>query len=292
MSLGAATEARIQEVVDACAKHGGSSIVLLSGVPATGKTLISLAAAQRVAGHPNLVRQVQFHPGYSYEDFFEGLRPLREGGFEVRDGVFLDWNRQATEDPANTYVLLIEEFSRADIPAVLGELMTYAEYRDRPFELPISRREVTIAENLVLLATMNPRDRSALEIDDAIIRRLRIVDCPPDLDQLAEMLASSLPGGGADPEEAELINLIAGVFRECLEQHPDTYRLQMPFGHGIFAGIEGVDDLRDLWTQRIQHILRRPLALPHPFAETIEQAYPWRPSASAAEAEETAAEKP
>ena len=51
----------------------------------------------------------------------------------------------------------------------------------------------------------------------------------------------------------------------------------MPFGHGIFAGVKTErPDLFDLWRQRIEHLLRRPLIEPHPFIEAIEQLYPWR----------------
>jgi len=280
--FGPATEARMDQVVEVCENHGDSNVILLAGVPATGKTLISLVGAQRLAEHPNFVRQIQFHPGYSYEDFFEGLEPLPTGGFAVRDGAFLDWNHQALRDPENTYVLLIEEFSRANVPAVLGELLTYVEYRDRPFDVPISQRQITIADNLVILGTMNPRDRSALEIDDAIIRRLRIVDCPPDVEQLKEMLDLSLEEIASEPSGRDkLINEVGDVFEVCRNRYPDTYELQMPFGHGIFAGVRNAGDLEDLWTQKIRHMLRRPLALPHPFTETIEEAYRWRPSLKA-----------
>jgi 5-methylcytosine-specific restriction protein B len=88
-------------------------------------------------------------------------------------------------------VLLIEELTRANLAAVLGELLTFIEYRDRPFLTIYSRRPCTVAPNLTILATYNPTDRSALELDAALIRRLRIVDCLPSSDQLGEMLASS-----------------------------------------------------------------------------------------------------
>jgi 5-methylcytosine-specific restriction endonuclease McrBC GTP-binding regulatory subunit McrB len=265
------TQARVELVAEVCRRHGSDSIVLLSGVPATGKTHIALAAAQVVAGHPALVDQVQFHPSYSYEEFVEGFRPLPGGGFAPRPGIFLRWNRLALDDMANTYVLLVEELSRADVSAVLGELMTYIEYRDRSFTLPVSGAQMRVADNLVILATMNPRDRSALEIDDALIRRLRIVDCPPDVDQLKEMLEQSLP-----PGSNALVAAVQGIFSACQATYPETYIIDMPFGHGIFARVTSEADLVDLWHQRIRHLLYRPLLLPHPFAQTIQAHYPWR----------------
>ena len=51
----------------------------------------------------------------------------------------------------------------------------------------------------------------------------------------------------------------------------------MPFGHGVFSNLRTeVPDLHRLWVQRIRHLLRRPLAEPHPFTDVIEGAYPWR----------------
>jgi 5-methylcytosine-specific restriction protein B len=237
----------------------------LSGVAGTGKTHVALSAARRVASHPLLVEQIQFHQGYSYDDFVEGLFPTKEATFEPRAGIFTALNEQALADPENRYVLLIEELTRASISSVLGELMTYIEHRDRVFRTPVRRRELRVAPNLVVLATMNPRDRSALELDEAIIRRLRIVECPPDVEQLREMF----PDGMAEVED------VVALFEGVRAQHPDTFESLMPFGHGMFAGVRGPADLHDLWHQRIKHLLERPSAPHHPFAKAIKSRYPW-----------------
>ncbi len=276
MNFGPATTARIDSVIDTCSQWGSDTIAVLSGVAGTGKSLIALAASQKLAGHPLLVRQIQFHQSFTYEDFIEGLRANAAGGFELRDGVFLEWNDHAVRDPDRTYVLLIEEFTRANISGVLGELMTYIEHRERTFVTPLSRRTLRVASNLRVVATMNPRDRSALEVDDALIRRLRIIDCPPDTDQLKEMLQSSLIGKGEGDGEADVISSLVQLFEKSKERHPDTYSELMPFGHGMFAGVRSKTDLVQLWQQRIRYILRRPLIPPHPFCETIEELYPWK----------------
>lgn len=268
MSLGPVASAKVDEIVACCERNAQASIIVLSGVPGTGKTFLSLAAAQRVSGHPLLVKQVQFHQSYAYEDFIEGLHPTPTGGFAPRLGVFLEWNEAALRDPDNKYVLVVEEFSRANVSAVLGELMTFIEYRDRLFETPITRRRVRVARNLVILTTMNPQDRSALELDDALIRRLRIISCSPANDQLIEMLTGSLP-------ESDITSLCR-LFDECRVRHPDTFDEMMPFGHGMFGGVASEADLQALWRERISHLLRRPNVPPHPFAKDIEELYPWR----------------
>jgi len=185
---GEKTEARIAEVVSACERYGAGSIVALAGVPGTGKSFIGSIAAQRFTDEPLLVREIQFHQSFSYEEFVEGMRIDQSGGVAVVPGAFLEWNERASDDPKNKYVLLIEEFTRANIAAVLGELLTFVEHRDRHFMTVYSRRPVKVAENLTILATYNPTDRTAIDLDNALIRRLRIIRFPPCVEQLSEML--------------------------------------------------------------------------------------------------------
>jgi 5-methylcytosine-specific restriction protein B len=259
----------IKEVVDACEKHGSRSIVALSGVPGTGKSFIASIAAQRFTNEPLLVREIQFHQSFSYEEFIEGLRIDDASGVTTMPGVFLDWNQRALDDPDRRYVLLIEEFTRANLAAVLGELMTYLEYRDRPFTSMYSRQSVCVAKNLTLLATFNPSDRTAIDLDNALVRRLRILRFLPSMEQLKEMLAErSL--------NKNVITQLEKLFTECKRLFPSEYEYLMPFGHGIFADVKDeIPDLFQLWQQRIVYMVRRPLIDPHPFTETIEQHYPW-----------------
>lgn len=267
---GAATEAKIAEVLDACARHGDRSIIALSGVPGTGKSFAASIAAQRFTGEPLFVREIQFHQSFSYEEFIEGLRIDDTAGVTVVPGIFLEWNERALEDGDHQYVLLIEELTRANLPAVLGELMTYLEHRDRPFVTIYSRKPVQVARNLTILATLNPTDRSAIDLDAALIRRLRIIGCRPSTEQLAEMLSGV---GLPDNVMAKL----KAIFTTCQDRFEDQYEHLMPFGHGIFADISNEQpDLHRLWEERIRHLLRRPLIEPHPFVDVIEECYPWR----------------
>lgn len=271
-NYGAATEQKIQEVVEACQRSGSRSIIALAGVPGTGKSFIASIAAQRFTGEPLLVREIQFHQAFSYEEFIEGMRIDSSGAVTVLPGVFLEWNDQAREDPDRRFVLLIEELTRANLSAVLGELMTYLEHRDRPFLTVYSRRPVEVAKNLTIIATYNPTDRSAIEIDSALLRRLRVIDFPPSTEQLVEMLKpAALP--------AKVLAQLQHVFTACREQFSGDYDHLMPFGHGIFADVTAeAPDLNRLWMERIRHIIRRPLIDPHPFADQIEQEYPWHQS--------------
>jgi 5-methylcytosine-specific restriction protein B len=267
-AYGPATERQIKAVVDAAQKYGSSSIIALSGVPATGKSYIASIAAQRHAGEPTRVREVQFHQSFTYEEFIEGLRIAAGGAVEAVPGVFLDWNERALDDGKLEYVLLIEELTRANLGSVLGELLTYIEHRNRQFFTLFSRRAIRIAPTLTVIATFNPVDRSAIDIDDALLRRLRIIDMPPDTDQLLEMLtANGLP--------ADIGIALQRVFDDTRAAFPAEYETLMPFGHGVFSEVRTEEDLYPLWHQRLRRMLYRPLLDPHPFAETIEKAYPW-----------------
>jgi hypothetical protein len=268
-AYGDSTERKIDEVVDTASRYGSRSIIALAGVPGTGKSYVGRIAAQRVANEPLRVREVQFHPSMTYEEFVEGLRIGADGAIVSEPGLFLEWNQLALDNPSQTWVLLIEELTRANVPAVLGELMTFVEDRSRSFTLLYSRRPVSVATNLVIITTYNPTDRSALDIDNALLRRLRIVNFPPDPGQLDDMLSSRL-GKSA-------VERISALFGEVRAEHSADFEFLMPFGHGIFAEVEAErPDLYELWHSRIRHMLRRPLMQPHPFTEAIERAYPWR----------------
>src|SRR5262249_18265151 len=188
----------------------------------------------------------------------EGLRIDASGAIVKESGLFLEWNDMAWDNSALRWVLLIDELSRANVPAVLGELMTFVEDRSRAFTAVYSRRPIKVAPNLILVTTYNPTDRSALEIDNALLRRLRIVDFAPDSGQLQDMLGDRL-------SQAALTRLTQ-LFESVARAHPADYEQLMPFGHGIFAEVQQeVPDLYQLWRERIRHMLRRPLVQPHPF---------------------------
>lgn len=265
------TEAQIAAVIAACERYGESSIVALAGVPGTGKSFIAAIAAQRLTDEPTLVREIQFHPSYTYEEFVEGMRLDSSGGVETLPGVFHEWNDRALDDPNRKYVLLIEELTRGNVSSILGELMTYVEHRERPFFTMYSRKAINVAPNLIILATYNPIDRSAIEIDGALLRRLRIIDFPPSTEQLVEMLEEKLPG--------EVISELRNLFDACKTEFKDEYERLMPFGHGVFAEVRNESELTDLWHQRLSRFVRRPVLGPHPFADVIEAHYPWRNAA-------------
>lgn len=80
------------------------------------------------------------------------------------------------------YVLIIDEINRANLPAVLGELIYALEYRGEKVEsmYPIDGdNKLILPPNLYIIGTMNTADRSVGQIDYAIRRRFAFIDMLP-----------------------------------------------------------------------------------------------------------------
>jgi 5-methylcytosine-specific restriction protein B len=264
--------AAINRVLATLQNQGHRAIIALAGVPGTSKSYVARIAARAYASEECL-REIQFSPGYTYEEFMEGPRFGDNLKVTTVEGAFLELNNRALRHPEKQYVLLVEEFSRADLPKVLGELLTYVEYRDEDdkFTTMYSRdRTERVAPNLAILATYNPTDRSAVTIDAAIIRRLRILSFPPDIDLLREILSDN----GLD-EQA--IDKLVEMFVACkTKATPDRFDEAMPFGHAVFSAVETEADLHDLWHEELKQLMLRPWTPPHELFETIRDHYPWR----------------
>ena len=178
----------VTKIVDRCRTHGDRFLIALIGPAGTGKTRYAeKAARQLVDGDASRWESIQFHAAFTYEEFVGGLAPTADGGFERQPGVLLEINERALESEL-VHVLVIDELSRADIANVLGELLTYVEYRGRAFRVAALGREVVLAPNLVVIATLNPTDRSVVNLDDAVVRRLRQIHLPRDPDALRDIL--------------------------------------------------------------------------------------------------------
>ena len=85
----------------------------------------------------------------------------------------------------NNYVLIIDEINRANLPAVLGELIYALEYRGQKVESMYDIKgdnTLTLPPNLYLIGTMNTADRSVGHIDYAVRRRFAFVDVLPEIE--------------------------------------------------------------------------------------------------------------
>ena len=167
--------------------------VIFYGPPGTGKTYLASKLARHLT-EDGAVRLVQFHPSYTYEDFFEGFRPEPGGSgtltFTLRAGPFRDFAEVAAANSSTAYILIIDEINRANLAKVFGELYFLLEYRDQSISLQYSPdKEFVLPENLFLIGTMNTADRSIARIDTAMRRRFAFVELDPRIPPVQGLLA-------------------------------------------------------------------------------------------------------
>jgi len=190
--------------------------VILQGPPGTSKTWCAKRLAARILFPDRavnaieaLVNQyetdgagefadagwdiVQFHPAYNYEDFVRGIQVSTEKQnglppivrYDTVHRIFSEMCQRAGR-PANSekkFVLIIDEINRANLAAVLGELIYALEYRGEPVRTPYKVKGggygITVPRNLYIIGTMNTADRSIGHIDYAVRRRFAFVPMLP-----------------------------------------------------------------------------------------------------------------
>lgn len=184
----------IARVVDALHRRGQ---IILYGPPGTGKTYVAKALTKALTGKVEAARRIQFHPSYTYEDFFAGYRPREKNGqlvFELTKGPLSRIAEDARRDPDITHVLMIDEINRANLSKVFGELYYLLEYRDDPIDLLYAGSGIdggdtfSLPPNVVIIGTMNTADRSIALLDSAMRRRFSFFELHPDVPPVAGIL--------------------------------------------------------------------------------------------------------
>ena len=185
--------------------------LIFYGPPGTGKTFLALAMAEHMAGERSRVRLVQFHPAYSYEDFFEGYRPTESGGFALRPGPLRKVVDQARRDPTTPYFLVIDEINRGNLAKVFGELYFLLEYRDQQIDLLYGADDAvgfTLPENVFLIGTMNTADRSIALVDTAMRRRFAFIELHPSSEPVSGLLRTWLKATAAPEDAADFLDAL------------------------------------------------------------------------------------
>lgn len=220
--------------------------VIMQGAPGVGKTFAAKRLAYSIMGQKDTSRvaMVQFHQSYSYEDFIQGYRPSKDG-FELVNGAFYKFCKEAEEDNERPYFFIIDEINRGNLSKILGELMMLIEKdkRGEKIKLLYSNEWFTVPQNVRIIGMMNTADRSLALMDYALRRRFAFFDFAPAFS--SEGFKNYL----SEKDSPKLEKLIAAV--ESLnstistdESLGDGFRI----GHSYFCTD---DEITDEWLKSV-----------------------------------------
>lgn len=175
-----------------------------------------------------------------FKNFYAG--PNWEGPWKSITDYFIYWAKNFRKK--KPYVLIIDEINRANLSAVLGELIYALEYRGEAVQSMYvieGENNLTLPPNLYIIGTMNTADRSVGHIDYAIRRRFAFVN----------VLPKDLTNELGDQFESALFAKVTNLFNTNLSTEFKKEEVQL--GHSYFITKNTPIDIR--WEYEIKPIL-------------------------------------
>ena len=206
-----------------------------------GKTFAAKRLAYSMMGvkDKNRVKMIQFHQSYSYEDFIMGFRPT-ENGFDLRNGTFYNFCKQAEEDSENDYFFIIDEINRGNLSKIFGELFMLIENDKRGSELELlyADENFSVPPNLYIIGMMNTADRSLAILDYALRRRFAFFDMTEAFDNAGfKLYQDSLSSDQFD----SLIQCVQNLNIDIVND--DSLGAGFIIGHSYFSNLSYVTEL-------------------------------------------------
>ena len=175
-----------------------------------------------------------------FKNFYAG--PNWEGPWKSITDYFIYWAKNFRKK--KPYVLIIDEINRANLSAVLGELIYALEYRGEAVQSMYAiegENNLILPPNLYIIGTMNTADRSVGHIDYAIRRRFAFVN----------ILPKDLTNELGDQFKSELFDKVTNLFNSNLS--PEFKKEEVQLGHSYFITKNTPIDIR--WEYEIKPIL-------------------------------------
>lgn len=210
-----------------------------------------IRAQPQISQASDYITQITFHQSFSYEEFVEGIRPSADEEntdqttIQVVPGVFRELCARASARPDKQFVLIIDEINRGNVSRIFGELITTIENDKRAgssnqisVELPYSKEQFSVPQNLIIIGTMNTADRSIALLDTALRRRFAFIEVPVDPELLGDTEVSDDTKSIRLRDLLELLNHKISQFLDRDHQIGHSYFLQvaaLPEGERLSA---------------------------------------------------------
>lgn len=231
--------------------------VILYGPPGTGKTFVARALADRLGKPGSVVKRIQFHPSYTYEDFFAGYRPVTDAAgqlsFSLTRGPLREIADEARKNPDVPHVLMIDEINRANLSKVFGELYYLLEYRGDAIDVLYAGsgddggKSFSLPANVLIIGTMNTADRSIALLDSAMRRRFAFFELHPDVAPVKGILRRWSQHHQQTLPIADLFELLNESIRDREDRIGPSHLLR--------TDDLDKDDLRAVWEESILPLL-------------------------------------